>query len=168
MRLELGSGRHPTPGCISSDAYPHPNLDMVADAWDIDLPDGSLDEVLALGVMEHLTYEQFHATVENVRRMLRPGGVFLFDVPDLVAWCRYLVHPETSPFDRRHVLSTLYGWQRWPGDEHKSGWTADMLLEALYGFRVTFDVEAFLARGYQRRRMTRPGDAHLYVEAVRA
>lgn len=168
MRLELGSGERPTPGFLSSDVYPHPDVDIVSPAWDIDLPDGSVSEVLALGVMEHLTYQQFTDTVANVHRMLEPAGLFLFDVPDLPVWCRYLIdltEGREAPFTLEHVCSTLYGWQRWPGDEHKSGWTVGALLDELDGFTVKFGVEPF--KVYERRRFWRPSDAHLYVSAVR-
>lgn len=170
MRVELGSGERPTPGFVATDIYPHPRLDLCAPAWELDYPDESVSEVLALGVMEHLRPSEFTATVRNVRRMLVPGGSFVFDVPDLVAWCRYLVDAaegRPTPFPLDHILKTLYGWDRWPGDEHKSGWTRDLLLKELEGFTVSFGVEQFVLRGHDRRRFGRPADAHIYVVAVK-
>src|SRR6185503_20190430 len=38
---------------------------------------------------------------------------------------------DRVPFEPQHVWSTFYGWQRWPGDEHKSGWTRESLFAAL-------------------------------------
>jgi hypothetical protein len=67
-----------------------------------------------------------------------------------------------------HVMSTLYGWQRWPGDEHKSGWYRETLGAALQraGFgEYSYGLDPFLSRGLQRNRMTRDWDAHLYCEA---
>lgn len=170
MRVELGSGQRPTPGFVSTDSFPHPGLELVCDAWELDFPDESCSEVLALGVMEHLTFQQFADTVANVRRMLKPGGEFLFDVPDLAVWCRYLVdwsEGRPTPFPIAHIQSTLYGWQRWPGDEHKSGYTRETLMLAMSGWTLRFGVHQFLERGYERRRMTRPEDAHLYVCATK-
>lgn len=164
MRVELGSGMRPTPGYLATDSFPFPCV-RVANAWELDIASGTVDEVLALGVMEHLTYRQFHQTIRNVHRMLRYGGSFLFDVPDIAVWCGYMVDPD-PPFPRDHILNTLYGWQRWPGDEHKSGWTRDLLIDALAGWTVMFDLEPFKARA-SRNRFDRPADAHLYVVATK-
>jgi predicted SAM-dependent methyltransferase len=172
-KLELGCGHRPTPGYLHNDINAFEGVDIVGDPWDIPLPDQSLEEVIALGLVEHLTYGQVAATFANVRRMLRPGGLFLFDVPDIPVWCRYVVdHFEGRPipFEIDHVFSTLYGWQRWPGDEHKSGWYAERLAAALAeaGFgTASYGLEPFLSRGLERNRMSRPADAHLYCAAAR-
>lgn len=170
MRVEIGSGERPLPGFYHSDITKQPgvDLDFCGPAWEIPVDDSAALEVVALGVIEHLTYTQAAWTFRNVRRILKDGGSFLFDVPDIEQWCRYLAHPETSPFDQEHVLRTLYGWQRWSGDEHKSGWTlqlvSDFLIEA--GFEeLDLGVDQFLERGFDRRRMHRPEDAHLYCHA---
>ena len=171
VKLEVGSGQRPTPGYLHNDVNAFDGIDLVGNPWEIDLPDGTVSEVLALGVIEHLTYDQVRATFANVARMLAPAGEFVFDVPDIPVWCRYVVdHFEgrPAPFTLEHVLATLYGWQRWPGDEHKSGWYLDRLeselVDAGFGTR-TYGVEQFLERGISRNRMHRPEDAHLYCIA---
>ena len=172
-RLELGCGQRPTEGYIHNDVNAFDGVDLVGNAWEIQLPNGFLNEVIAIGFMEHLTYDQFSKTMVNVHRMLEPGGVFLFDVPDIPIWCGYVVdHFEGKeiPFTIDHVFSTLYGWQRWPGDEHKSGWYRSKLEEALHssGFSsFSYGLSPFLSRGINRNRMQRPHDAHLYCEAIR-
>jgi predicted SAM-dependent methyltransferase len=173
-KLEIGCGKRPTPGYIHNDLNAFEGVDIVGGPWEIDLADGSLDEVVALGVMEHLTYEQFTAALINVRRMLSKDGVFLFDVPDIPVWCRYVVDHfdgKETPVTLEHALATLYGWQRWPGDEHKSGWYKENLTSAIKaaGFEVfDYDVKHFLDRGLERNRMHRDWDAHLYVMATKA
>lgn len=172
-KLEIGCGQRPTPGYIHNDLNPFEGVDIVGNPWEIRLPDETLDEVIALGLMEHLTNEQFERTMANVRRMLVPGGVFLFDVPDIPVWCRYVVdHFEgrETPFTIDHIFSTLYGWQRWPGDEHKSGWYQEKLEKVLnrVGFlKYEYNMENFISRGLTRNRMTRPKDAHLYCTAYK-
>ncbi len=168
MKLEIGSGQRPTPGYIHNDVNDFPGIDHVGNPWEIDLPSGSLDEVLALGVIEHLTYAQVDLCFDNIFRMLEPGGAFYFDVPDLPVWCRYVVDHfsgKTIPFPIEHVLSTLYGWQRWPGDEHKSGWYQALLEQAIAraGFQdCEFGVQVLLDKGFVRNRFSRPHDAHIY------
>ena len=176
-RLELGCGARPTPGYLHQDvtAQPGVELDFTCAPWELPLPDGALDEVLALGFVEHLRFAEVHATFAKVHALLAPGGAFLFDVPDMRVWSEYLVdlthgRLDRVPFEPQHVWSTFYGWQRWPGDEHKSGWTRESLFAALddAGFAAREEgVEVFRARGLERRRFTRPADAHIYVRAIR-
>lgn len=171
MRLELGAGLRPTRGYVHHDAQPFPHIEYHDDPWMLDLPDESCDEIFALAFIEHLTYDQARDTFRNVHRMLRPGGVFLFDVPDFPAWCRYYlacIGEGFSPLPLVDIRRTMFGWQRWPGDEHKSGWDRRLIVGELehVGFSVTFGVESFAARTW-RSRFTQPLDAHLYVQAVR-
>lgn len=49
-----------------------------------DLPDASFDAVFAWMVLEHL--EDPGRTLREIRRILRPGGRFLFSVPDAGSW----------------------------------------------------------------------------------
>jgi len=173
VKLEIGSGKTPTEGYLHNDINNFDGIDYVCDPWDIPLPANSLDEIIALGVMEHFRYLDFKKVLDKCFNLLKPSGVFVFDVPDLVVWCKYLVDiqlGEKCPFDEDHVLSTLYGWQRWPGDEHKSGWTKNRLETALItcGYSsIEFGVEQFTSRGLVRRRMGRPEDAHFYCAALK-
>jgi hypothetical protein len=78
---------------------------------------------------------------------------------------------RSIPFTIYHVFSTLYGWQRWPGDEHKSGWWQAKLEEELRlcGFdELCFGVQLFLEKGLVRNRFSRPHDAHIYCRATKS
>lgn len=174
VKLELGSGQRPTRGYEHQDLHPFPHIEHVGEAWMLDLPDNSCEEVLALAFIEHLTYDHALDTFRNVHRMLLKDGVFLFDVPDYPKWCRmYLAHVDNrdgtaSEATLDHCRRTLFGWQRFPGDEHFYGWDEQHLRDALTtcGFaHVSIgNVEAFKARTY-RQRFDRHWDAHLYVTA---
>ncbi len=172
-RLELGSGQRPSPGYLTSDINAFDGIDFICSPEQIGLASGSLDEVLALGVMEHLTYAKFDLTLTNVFRMLRPGGFFLFDCPELLAWCEYysmLERGEEVPFTREHILSTLFGWQRFDGDTHASGWSEATITKSLNRAcfqKIEFGVDQMLSRGHMRRRFERPDDAHIYVCATK-
>ena len=179
MKVELGAGERPTPGYWHQDVTGRPRcaLDFLGNPWEIPLAAESVEEVLAVGVMEHLRFADFARTLDYVRTLLTPGGRFIFDVPDFAVWAGYLTrhatgYGEKCPFDEGHVWATLYGWQRWPGDEHKSGWTKRNLSVALdlagYRYTINSDPIVMLERGIERRRFTRADtDAHLYVEAVK-
>jgi len=91
MKLEIGCGQRPTPGYIHNDLNSFEGVDIVSNPWEIDLPPGTLSEVLALGVIEHLTYGQVELTFQKINQILQPGGEFVFDVPDIPVWCQYVV-----------------------------------------------------------------------------
>jgi len=176
-KLELGCGGRPTPGYLHQDITQQPGveLDFTCVPWEIDLPENSLSEVIGLGIMEHLRFDEFRTTLAHIRKILKPGGVFLFDVPDMKVWSEYLFNvthgqSEKNPFSDEHVWSTIYGWQRWPGDEHKCGWVEETLLEEIKkaGFSsIETGVQVFTSRGFERRRFGRPEDAHIYVKAAK-
>jgi predicted SAM-dependent methyltransferase len=162
VKLEIGCGKRPTPGYVHNDVNAFEGVDQVCPAWETT---GTYAEVMALGVIEHLTYADATRTIDHVRSLLEPGGVFYFDVPDFAAWSSYLL--DGNPwFDLDHIQATLHGWCRWPGDEHKSSWTLAMLDQTLADWsRVDYGLETFLTP--MRDRMLRPGDAHIYVAATK-
>ncbi len=47
------------------------------------LPNGSVDHLYCSHVLEHLSLQDFRAALENSYRLLKPGGVFRFVLPDL-------------------------------------------------------------------------------------
>jgi predicted SAM-dependent methyltransferase len=169
-KLEIGCGQSPTPGYIHNDINMFDGVDIVGNPWELRLDSKSLDEVIALGVIEHLAYKDAKATFVNIRRMLRQDGVFLFDVPDIPVWCGYVADHfagKEIPCTIEHALATLYGWQRWAGDEHKSGWHKELLEAEIRsaGFsNIRYGTSPFLERGLARNRMARDWDAHLYCE----
>lgn len=176
MKLELGVGHRPTPGYEHQDLHPFDHVEHVGYPWMLELPDNSVEEVLALAFIEHLTYDQVRDTLRAMHGFLIPGGQFLFDVPDYPYWASaYLRQVNVTPPyytdipDLDWCRRTMFGWQRWPGDEHKSGWDKQLIVEfctdAGYTF-VEFDVAPFIARTF-RKRFHNDMDRHLYVIATK-
>lgn len=164
-RLEIGCGPSPRPGYEHNDVTPAPgvHLDHVGAAHNLCFPDETFVEVFGTGFFEHLTYEQVAKFLRKAIRWLTPGGVLVLDAPDTERWLVNMIKQDRS---RSSVITAFNGWCRWPGDEHKSWWTADLMLAALYavGFSPgTISVK----RGSDREDGLSTNDWHLCVRAVR-
>jgi len=114
VKVELGCGNHPLPGYVHHDRWKHsPFVDVV---WDLEkLPwpwaSDSVDEVLALDVMEHLRLE-VQEWLDEAWRILKVGGILEFRLP---AWDN--PYSYRDPTHRRifHQESFLYWCPDAPG-----------------------------------------------------
>lgn len=193
MKLELGCGDRPTEGYLHQDIsmVNGTQLDFVCQPSNIPLEEECLDEVIALGVMEHMTEAVFTVTINHMLKLLQNNGTFLFDVPDMKYWFGYMNYITgkdsrgKSPFDEEHVTNTILGWRRFPGDEHKSFWWIEKLtkffqdLQAKYHefpgiykqnffFEIAENAKIFTEKGFKRNRFERPTtDKHLYIKLTK-
>lgn len=58
------------------DLGPGPGVDIVCPAQEYDAPDGSYDVIISCECFEHNPY--YKETIENITRLLKPGGFFIF------------------------------------------------------------------------------------------
>jgi len=83
IKLDLGAGSTRLPGYIPiDDSLGH-------DVRALPFRDGSVDEIRASHVLEHIPYRQAQSTLEHWFRLLKPGGVIRIAVPDfekIVQW----------------------------------------------------------------------------------
>lgn len=82
--VDLGCGTKPyahffTCTYIGVDPFPDTTSDIQANAWEVPLPDGYADGIILNQSLEHIprTIE----TVDEVRRLLKPGGQVFVSVP---------------------------------------------------------------------------------------
>jgi len=83
MKLNLGCGDDIREGWINIDLAPGPGVDRVWNLEETPLPyeDGTIDEIFASHVIEHLYPHQWHELIRDFHRMLRPGGRLEIRVP---------------------------------------------------------------------------------------
>ena len=80
--VDLGAGgRRVAPHVITVDFMPSRETDCVADLCRTPFKTSSVDLVIATGVLEHV--EDDRLVLEEIRRILRPGGVVHIEVPFL-------------------------------------------------------------------------------------
>lgn len=146
LRLHIG-GWVARPGWKVLDVNPGPHVDYVGNCRDLSqFGDGSVGEVYASHVYEHLAYQkELPAALAEVHRVLCPGGVFRVSVPDLETLCRLFLDPKRTPQERFHVMRMMFGGQMDGHDFHYVGLTAEFLAHFLAqaGFRQMKRVQQF-------------------------
>lgn len=74
------------PNWINLDVMPGPGVDVVGDAHALPFPDARFDAVVLSAVLQYCRNPW--RVVEEVRRVLRPGGVALVNAPFLQPYCK--------------------------------------------------------------------------------
>lgn len=104
---------------------PPPNVrHIVYDGYQVDLPDACADVVFSYQFLEHLHFDDVAGHFELVRRLLKPGGRYVFDTP----------HRYTGPHDiSRYFTDELdcFHFQEWTHREMRQ-------LLARHGFSVSW------------------------------
>lgn len=89
MKLNLGAGNDVRAGFINHDIVQLDGIDLVHNLNEFPWPikDKSIDEVLAIDLLEHL--DDFMKAMEEVYRIMKPGGIFRIRVPYWNSWCTH-------------------------------------------------------------------------------
>lgn len=76
LKLNLGSGLRPQPGCVNIDNRPEVNPDIILDiTTGLPFPDNSVDRVFAYDILEHIPIGKTVPLIEEIYRVLKPNGV---------------------------------------------------------------------------------------------
>lgn len=157
IRLEIGSGHNPQPGYKHLDVRKGlPQLDYVCDfsRRPLPLPDGSVSEILANHVIEHISWRKLPFVLREWHRVLVPGGRVQLRTPDLAFIMRGYIeealtpeHPDDESFITTHLTAQMTaGWwanlklfsgQDYDANFHHVCFDIQMMTEVLgrYGFR---------------------------------
>ncbi|MBV8870862.1 MAG: methyltransferase domain-containing protein [Acetobacteraceae bacterium] len=174
LRLHIGCGERLLPGWVNADCVARlPGVVTGLDLTALPYPDGSVDEILAEHVLEHLSFAEEALAWPEMVRVLRAGGTLTLEVPDFEWVCAaflaasdewrdfYVVgHPDHyagcgRALDQRWgILQTMFfGNQNGAGQFHQSAYTAGKLraLARRTGF-ATVDIERRFSKGGQALR----------------
>lgn len=128
--LHVGCGEVDAPHYINLDARPLPHVHIVQpDLTNLRLfPDASLDLIYMCHVLEHVGRMDLILVVQEMARVLRPGGVLRISVPDLD---RIIALYERCGHDLKVVAPALMGGQDYPQNFHYSVFNAGFLTDLL-------------------------------------
>lgn len=95
-RLNWGSGGNVRDGWINADRTGGPNVDLVGDIREgLPIESATIDYAVSVHALQELGYSELGPALEELRRVLRPGGTLRLVLPDLDAAIRaYLEHDE--------------------------------------------------------------------------
>ncbi len=107
--MEIGAGPRPTPGYVHVDADRRArHVEHLAPAWKLPFPDHSLQELLAIHVLENVHPTRVGETLVEWRRVLRPGGVAHVQVYDAARIFRAFLGGSTDL--KWLLLSAIFGF----------------------------------------------------------
>jgi len=161
MKLNVGSNEHSIEGYLNVDIVPRRNVDIVADACNIPLDDGTVDEIYAGHLLEHLP-RPIDFFLE-CHRLLKDRGTLTIVIPDI---CHTVQ-------DRNIVIGVLFGF--WldedgnpapdnPEGMHRTFWSLETLRRVAYhcGFRYSGMIDP-----YDDPRLTAGADWQVGAEFIK-
>jgi predicted SAM-dependent methyltransferase len=133
VRLNLGSGPKKWPGFINIDLagnWSGQAPDVEADVRKLPFPDNYADEAHAIHVLEHMYYWEAPDVVQEWKRVLKPGGLLVVEVPCLE---KILYWFTQRPIGLGKTLWGLYGSPEYkdPAMCHKWCYSVAMLEDLL-------------------------------------
>jgi predicted SAM-dependent methyltransferase len=97
-KLHLGSGPHLKAGWLNADKF-EPRADIYLNTYArFPFKDSSFCSVYSEHMLEHVRIDKVRFLLEEVRRVLKPGGLFRVTVPDLELFARKYVEGDDTFF----------------------------------------------------------------------
>ncbi len=98
-RLNWGCGQSGEPGWINSDVKDGPGIDISADIRaGLPLADGFLDYAVSIHALPEIPYSDIVPVLQELRRVLKPGGVLRLVLPDLEKNIHAYLHGDRTFF----------------------------------------------------------------------
>lgn len=130
LKLNLGCGNDIREGYTNIDIRKtHPDV-LQCPIEILHFEDNSVDEILAIDVMEHLPYIAHDRMFMRFYGWLKPNGKLIIEVPDLQKISRALAQ-EDDVLKSEELIKKIYGGQGYSENHHQWGFTKDTLKSAL-------------------------------------
>lgn len=129
MKLNIGCGKMVLDGWVNCDVQKNPKAkrapELLCDAKSVPLADGCADVVMALHLIEHFYFWDVECVLAEWRRLLKPGGKLILELPDLEKACKNLLSGKNDQM----CMWPLYGdpGHRDPFMCHRWGYTPKTL-----------------------------------------
>ena len=103
--LDIGCGKHKTPGAVGLDSNPRTDADVIHDLNRVPypFPDNEFDLIVGNQVIEHL--DDVLAVVAELYRIARPGALIRLDTPHYSDIASY-----TDPTHKHHLTTESFAY----------------------------------------------------------
>jgi ubiquinone/menaquinone biosynthesis C-methylase UbiE len=138
LKIEIGGGSAPAMrkhGYLNVDVRKVSGVDRVGSVLDLPFKDGEVEAVYCRNLLEHVKRSEVDKEFSEIYRVLCPGGIFEFEVPDIVETAKLYIAGIASWSE---FMDCLFGAQRFPEDLHGTGFSQPMLISILVarGFKI--------------------------------
>jgi SAM-dependent methyltransferase len=138
-RLNWGCGGLNRAGWINSDRADFKGIDIVADILEgLPLETNSIDYAVSIHALPEIAYPDLIPTLEELRRVLKAGGVLRLELPDLDKAIQaytngdrdYFLIPDSDSETIGGKLVTQMVWYGWSRSLFTHDFTAELLFKA--------------------------------------
>ncbi len=141
-RIHLGCGDKYWPGFKNVDLVGDP--DIKSDIMELEIESGTVDEIHAIHLFEHIPRTKILAALKEWKRVLKKGGKLILEMPSMDKIAQHIVNGANNP---RLTLLGIFGDPREenPYMAHKWCYTNEELKAVLEksGFSVVFEEPKF-------------------------
>jgi SAM-dependent methyltransferase len=143
-RLHWGCGSWLPEGWINSDQKDDPGIDISCDILDgLPLETGSMEYAVSIHALPEVPYPDLVPVLEELRRVLEPGGVLRLGLPDLGKTIEAYIRKDTSHF-------------AFIPDEDAAGFESKFITHLVwYGYTRTFFTPGFIEETLTKARFSR-------------
>ena len=136
VKVQLGCGHKPWAGWINVDGdRARDTADVIADLRAVPMESDSVDVAVAIHVIEHFYQWEAGPVLQEWRRILKPGGLLILELPCMDKVLRYLAEAFRT---QQPIWAQMTWWALW-GDPryqdtamcHKWGYSEEMLRTTL-------------------------------------
>ena len=125
--LDIGCGdKKLHPNFIGVDPYVETdNVNVKAYMWDTPFEDNSVDFLVCMAALEHISKFLVLPTLREFERILKPGAAFAILVPNLEIALFMWLNNKNNGWE----MDMIFGSQEHEGEYHKTGFTVDIIKE---------------------------------------
>jgi len=117
LKLNLGSGDKILEGYHNIDIRNLSGLTVVADVEELPYKNGTVVEILALDVFEHISYHRSKSLLKHWVSLLKPGGKLIIQAPCLDNIITYFMNSKTAQ-DIEVGIAVIFGGQDYKENTH--------------------------------------------------
>ena len=94
MKLDIGCAGNKKLGFLGLDINPGEQVDFVMDVTKLEFENSSIEEVFSRRCIQHV--ENDNSALREIFRVLKPNGIFTFQVASWYGWLYYRLHLSAS------------------------------------------------------------------------